>query len=149
MATHAQKNVTGLSTTSQFSRVFSVVTFAIVLQQNIEFPSKLVINIYHLLRSQGSCRVLTHLSKKTAKLNRSAVSPERQKAVLPVIPVDEADRRKALYTGIVEIFCMTKISFFSNPPESYCSFFLILCCRVVSLVYEKTKHFRKHFRVRE
>ncbi|XP_078369782.1 uncharacterized protein LOC144653617 isoform X1 [Oculina patagonica] len=46
----------------------------------------------------GSCRVLTHLSKKTAKLNRSA-SPEKPNAVLPVIPIDEADRRKALYTA--------------------------------------------------
>lgn len=42
---------------------------------------------------------MTHLSKKTAKLNRSA-SPEKPNAVLPVIPIDEADRRKALYTGI-------------------------------------------------
>nr|XP_058971486.1 cyclic nucleotide-binding domain-containing protein 2-like isoform X1 [Pocillopora verrucosa] len=47
----------------------------------------------------GSCRVLTHLSKKTAKLKRSAGSPEKTNAVLPVIPVDEADRRKALYTA--------------------------------------------------
>ena len=53
-----------------------------------------------LFRFQGSCRVLTHLSKKTAKLNRSAVSPEKPKAVLPMIPIDEADRRRALYTGI-------------------------------------------------
>ena len=40
------------------------------------------------------------MSKKTAKLKRSAGSPEKTNAVLPVIPVDEADRRKALYTGI-------------------------------------------------
>ena len=55
--------------------------------------------------SQGSCRVLTHLSKKTAKLNRSAVEQEKTKAVLPVIPVDEADRRRALYTGTFSLFC--------------------------------------------
>ena len=48
---------------------------------------------------QGSCRVLTHLSKKTAKLNRSAVDQGKSKAILPVIPVDETDRRRALYTG--------------------------------------------------
>ncbi|PFX22650.1 Cyclic nucleotide-binding domain-containing protein 2 [Stylophora pistillata] len=47
----------------------------------------------------GSCRVLTHLCKKTAKLKRSAGSPEKPNAVLPVIPVDEVDRRKALYTA--------------------------------------------------
>jgi len=46
----------------------------------------------------GSCRVLTHLSKKTAKLNRPVVEHD-SKAVLPVIPVDEADRRRALYTA--------------------------------------------------
>ena len=53
---------------------------------------------FHL---QGSCRVLTHLSKKTAKLNRSAVDQGKSKAILPVIPVDETDRRRALYTGAV------------------------------------------------
>ncbi|CAH3184496.1 unnamed protein product [Porites evermanni] len=47
----------------------------------------------------GSCRVLTHLSKKTAKLNRSAVDQGKSKAILPVIPVDETDRRRALYTA--------------------------------------------------
>lgn len=47
----------------------------------------------------GSCRVLTHLSKKTAKLHRLAVDQEKANAVLPVIPIDEADRRRALYTA--------------------------------------------------
>ena len=56
-------------------------------------------NLVKFFPFQGSCRVLTHLSKKTAKLNRSAVSPEKPKAVLPEIPIDEADRRRALYTG--------------------------------------------------
>ena len=56
------------------------------------------VKCFHL---QGSCRVLTHLSKKTAKLNRSAVDQGKSKAILPVIPVDETDRRRALYTGNV------------------------------------------------
>lgn len=47
----------------------------------------------------GSCRVLTHLSKKTAKFSRSVIDQERQKAVLPVIPVDDGDRRRALFTA--------------------------------------------------
>ncbi|XP_067040095.1 cyclic nucleotide-binding domain-containing protein 2-like isoform X2 [Acropora muricata] len=47
----------------------------------------------------GSCRVLTHLSKKTAKFSRSAIDQERQKAVLPVIPLDDGDRRRALFTA--------------------------------------------------
>lgn len=47
----------------------------------------------------GSCRVLTHLSKKTAKFSRSVIDQERQKAVLPVIPLDEGDRRRALFTA--------------------------------------------------
>lgn len=71
-----------------------------------------------LFRFQGSCRVLTHLSKKTAKLNRSAVSPEKPKAVLPVIPVDEADRRRALYTGTVLLFyLMMKAPGFYDPAR--------------------------------
>lgn len=47
----------------------------------------------------GSCRVLTHLSKKTAKFSRSVIDQERQKAVLPVIPLDDGDRRRALFTA--------------------------------------------------
>jgi len=47
----------------------------------------------------GSCRVLTHLSRKTAKFSRSVIDQERQKAVLPVIPVDDGDRRRALFTA--------------------------------------------------
>lgn len=47
----------------------------------------------------GSCRVLTHLSKKTAKFSRSVIDQVRQKAVLPVIPVDDGDRRRALFTA--------------------------------------------------
>ncbi|XP_068718751.1 cyclic nucleotide-binding domain-containing protein 2-like isoform X2 [Montipora capricornis] len=47
----------------------------------------------------GSCRVLTHLSKKTAKLTRSKTDHEKRKEVLPVIAVHEGDRRRVLYTA--------------------------------------------------
>lgn len=47
----------------------------------------------------GSCRVLTHLSKKTAKLARSKTDLVKRKEVLPVIPVHEGDRRRVLYTA--------------------------------------------------
>lgn len=43
-----------------------------------------------------------------------------------MIPVDEADRRKALYTGMAEIFCVKMISGFKNPAGCYNSFFFFL-----------------------
>ena len=49
---------------------------------------------------QGSCRVLTHLLKKRAKLTRSKSDQEKQKAILPIISLDEGGRRTALYTGM-------------------------------------------------
>ncbi len=92
---------------------------------------RLVELIKLLFQFQGSCRVLTHLSKKTAKLNRSA-SPEKPNAVLPVIPIDEADRRKALYTGIAgaDFLCYERFSYVNiyAPTEanrvSFSGFFL-------------------------
>lgn len=70
---------------------------------------------------QGSCRVLTNITKRkaTLQMNTPAKSSSTDIFSLPAIPVDEYERRKLLYTGkcktrVMEKFCFKSPNQFNS-----------------------------------